>query len=297
MRRGDGDTGAPFPPFSYIDGNGCTVSVTYHKEKGYDIPEVTTTCSSGCLGGWNFVPVPFGPGRCVPGRILGDFAREPRDRDDDGRKRTVGNSNTGNSNNHSPTTITNVVIPVWLGLGPAGTASYVPSQKLLCFGGGRALRGSQCFSGASGDQWKPQRGTEQLQFIRRIQLHSSTGHARLLEFQRNYSGLRHGSSRCFCCDHIFWVHTVLRFAMQPLWFLAGWAAATIISISTGTLLALNPVLFVRILRRIAIGDYYIKGEESEKRVASAEGRIAGFFFLCLGLLFLYLWLKAIHATK
>ncbi len=85
--------------------------------------------------------------------------------------------------------------------------------------------------------------------------------------------------------------------MQPLWFLAGWAAATIISIGTGTLLALNPILFVRILRRIAIGDYYIKGEEFEKRVASAEGRIAGFFFLCLGLLFLYLWLKAIHATK
>jgi RHS repeat-associated protein len=79
---GDGDTGAPCSPFSYIDGNGCTVSVTYHKEKGYDIPEVTTTCSSGCLGGWNFVPVPFGPGRCVPGRILGDFAREPRDRDE-----------------------------------------------------------------------------------------------------------------------------------------------------------------------------------------------------------------------
>ena len=91
--------------------------------------------------------------------------------------------------------------------------------------------------------------------------------------------------------------TVLRSAIQPLWFLAGWAAATIISIGSGTLLAVNPVLFVRILRRIAIGDYYIKGEEFEKRVASAEGRIAGFFFLCLGLLFLYLWLKAIHGTK
>jgi hypothetical protein len=85
--------------------------------------------------------------------------------------------------------------------------------------------------------------------------------------------------------------------MQPLCFLVGWAAATIISIGSGTLLAVNPVLFVRILRRIAIGDYYIKSEEFEKRVASAEGRIAGFFFLGLGLLFLYLWLKAIQGTK
>jgi hypothetical protein len=85
--------------------------------------------------------------------------------------------------------------------------------------------------------------------------------------------------------------------VQPLWFLAGWAAATIISIGSGTLLAVNPVLFVRTLRRVAIGDYYIKGAEFEKRVASAEGRIAGVFFLCLGFLFLYLWLKAIHGTN
>ena len=85
--------------------------------------------------------------------------------------------------------------------------------------------------------------------------------------------------------------------MQPLWFVAGWAAATIISIGSGALLAVKPVLFVRILRRVAIGDYYIKGEEFEKRVATAEGRIAGFFLLCLGLLFLYLWLKAIHGTN
>jgi len=82
---GDGDTGAPCSPFSYIDGNGCITTVTYQKEKGsdgniYDIPVFTTTCSLGCPSG-NFVPVPFSGGRCVPGHILGDFARERRDRE------------------------------------------------------------------------------------------------------------------------------------------------------------------------------------------------------------------------
>ncbi len=48
------------------------------------------------------------------------------------------NGSAGNSNNHSPTTAVtlNVIIPLWWGLGPAGTASYVASQNLLCLGGG-----------------------------------------------------------------------------------------------------------------------------------------------------------------
>jgi hypothetical protein len=93
------------------------------------------------------------------------------------------------------------------------------------------------------------------------------------------------------------VHPVLRLGPQSFWVLAGWAAATIFLIGTGILLAFNPALFVRLFHRIAIGDYYVKSQEFEKGMVSVEGRIDGFLFLSCGLLFLYLWLRAIHGIN
>jgi hypothetical protein len=93
------------------------------------------------------------------------------------------------------------------------------------------------------------------------------------------------------------MHTVLRLGPQSFWALAGWAAATIFLIGTGIFLAFNPALFVRIFRRIAIGDYYVKSQEFEKGMISVEGRIGGFLFFSCGLLFLYLWLRAIRGIN
>jgi len=94
----DNDCGGACTPFSYYDGHGCLVTVTYHKETGpdgtiYDIPDVTTNCSGNCPMGSNFVPVPFGPGWCIGRHILGDFVRERPDRD----RPRGGNSSVSNT--------------------------------------------------------------------------------------------------------------------------------------------------------------------------------------------------------
>lgn len=86
---GGEDDGTSCQPFSFMDGNGCTVYVTYVKQKGsdgiiYDIPVERTVCSGGCPLGWR--PVPYTVGGtggtwCIPGRQAGDYVKEPRDRD------------------------------------------------------------------------------------------------------------------------------------------------------------------------------------------------------------------------
>jgi len=75
--------------------------------------------------------------------------------------------------------------------------------------------------------------------------------------------------------------------MRPFWFLVGMGIATVLLLGTGVLWALHPTLFVRLLRRVAMGDYYLRTQEFEKSMVSVEGRIAGLLFLCFGLLFLY----------
>jgi hypothetical protein len=85
--------------------------------------------------------------------------------------------------------------------------------------------------------------------------------------------------------------------MQSFWVLAVCFAATMLLIGAGALLGFNPGLFVRVLRRIAVGDCYIKSQEFEKKLVSLEGRIGGFFFVCCGLFFLYAWLRAIHPLR
>ncbi len=59
----------------------------------------------------------------------------------------------------------------------------------------------------------------------------------------------------------------------------------------GALWTLDPERFVRVYRRIAIGDYYAKRPKWEQGGASSEGRVAGCVLLCFGLGGLYLLLK------
>jgi len=87
------------------------------------------------------------------------------------------------------------------------------------------------------------------------------------------------------------MQTALRVVMAPAWFVVCWGIAPLTLISVGALLAFNPPLFVRVCRRICVGDYYMKSSEWEKRVVSLEGRIGGFLFLCFGLVALWIWLK------
>jgi hypothetical protein len=66
---------------------------------------------------------------------------------------------------------------------------------------------------------------------------------------------------------------------------------TTIFICSGFLLATNPARFVRVYRRVAIGDYHAKSAEWERKLVCFEGRLLGAVFFCFGLGGLYLLLK------
>lgn len=85
--------------------------------------------------------------------------------------------------------------------------------------------------------------------------------------------------------------------MPPTGLVICWAIVSITSIGAGALWACSPKLFVRVWRRIAIGDYYIKTAEWEKAVVGFSGRSAGFFILCSGLGGFYLLLRMTHLIK
>ncbi|HYW65612.1 MAG TPA: hypothetical protein VFB10_02810, partial [Candidatus Dormibacteraeota bacterium] len=63
---------------------------------------------------------------------------------------------------------------------------------------------------------------------------------------------------------------------------------------SGTIWAISPALFVRVFRRIAIGDFYVKSLDWERKMTSG-GRFGGFVFLAFGLGGLYLLLRLVHA--
>jgi len=72
------------------------------------------------------------------------------------------------------------------------------------------------------------------------------------------------------------------------------ALGTVLMICAGALLAISPALFVRIYRRIAIGDYYARSAEWGQSVQGLSGRIAGYVFFCFGLGSLYVLLKILR---
>ena len=85
--------------------------------------------------------------------------------------------------------------------------------------------------------------------------------------------------------------------MPPAGFVICWAILSITFIGAGALWAGSPKLFVRVWRRIAIGDYYMKSAEWEKAVTGPVARSAGFFMLCFGLGGFYLLLRMVHVIR
>lgn len=73
--------------------------------------------------------------------------------------------------------------------------------------------------------------------------------------------------------------------------------ASMVLLGGGALWASSPKLFVRVWRRIAIGDYYVKSAEWEKAVTGPSARPAGFLMFCFGLGGFYLLLRLIHVIK
>jgi hypothetical protein len=82
--------------------------------------------------------------------------------------------------------------------------------------------------------------------------------------------------------------------MPPMGFVICWAILSTAFTCAGALWAGSPRLFVKVCRRIAIGDYYIKSSEWEKTALGLGGRLAGCFVLCFGLAGLCLLLRMIH---
>jgi hypothetical protein len=68
---------------------------------------------------------------------------------------------------------------------------------------------------------------------------------------------------------------------------------TIVLLCLGAVWAINPPLFVRLYRRIAAGNFYVKSADWERRFLS-ECRFGGFVFLFFGLGGLYLLLRILR---
>jgi hypothetical protein len=63
---------------------------------------------------------------------------------------------------------------------------------------------------------------------------------------------------------------------------------------SGGLWAFAPKLFVRVYRRIAVGDYNAKTVKWEQETVSFGGRILGYLFFCGGLGLAYLLMKSVN---
>jgi hypothetical protein len=83
-------------------------------------------------------------------------------------------------------------------------------------------------------------------------------------------------------------------AIPPIWFVICWGLFSALFVCAGALLAIDPSLFVRIMRRASFGDSYIKTVEWEKSVVGLEGRMGGCVFFCFGLGGFYVLLQMIH---
>jgi hypothetical protein len=81
--------------------------------------------------------------------------------------------------------------------------------------------------------------------------------------------------------------------LSQRWFYVGWGLLSTVFTVSGAVWALSPELFVRVWRRVAVGDYYIRSEEWKQKVVTRQGRIAGGIFCFAGLYGLYMLLKVL----
>ena len=71
--------------------------------------------------------------------------------------------------------------------------------------------------------------------------------------------------------------------MPPVGLLITSAVMSAAAVCIGGLWAVNPKLFVRVWRKIAVGDYSIRSPEWEVMTRSLGGRLAGALVFCFGL--------------
>jgi hypothetical protein len=76
-------------------------------------------------------------------------------------------------------------------------------------------------------------------------------------------------------------------AQMPVGLIISVSLVALIVIVAGALLTYDPALYVRMYRRVAIGDYYAKSPEWAKRVKQPSSRILGVIFVAAGLFAIY----------
>jgi hypothetical protein len=82
--------------------------------------------------------------------------------------------------------------------------------------------------------------------------------------------------------------------MQPIGLIVSVSVVSLLFVTAGALLVLDPALFVRIYRRVAIGDYYAKSPEWAQKVDQPSSRILGVLFVVSGLFGIYKLLELLH---
>ena len=82
--------------------------------------------------------------------------------------------------------------------------------------------------------------------------------------------------------------------MPPVGFIISMSVGSLFAIVNGALLAYDPALYVRIYRRLAIGDYYARSPEWAKKVEQPSSRILGVIFVAFGLFAIYKLLELLR---
>lgn len=80
---------------------------------------------------------------------------------------------------------------------------------------------------------------------------------------------------------------------QPLGLVISLSAVSVVFLLAGALWLYSPALFVRVYRKIAVGDYYAKSSEWAKKVETPSSRVLGAMMIGGGLFLLYSLLKMI----
>jgi hypothetical protein len=81
---------------------------------------------------------------------------------------------------------------------------------------------------------------------------------------------------------------------MPVGLIISVSILSLIAIVSGGLLAFDPALYVRVYRRMAIGDYYARSPEWAKKVEQPSSRVLGAIFVAAGLFAIYKLLELLH---
>ena len=78
---------------------------------------------------------------------------------------------------------------------------------------------------------------------------------------------------------------------QPLGLVISLSVVSVVFLLAGALLLYSPALFVRVYRKLAVGDYYAKSPEWSKKVDTPSSRVLGALMVGCGLFGFYSVLK------